>query len=182
MRCPASAETWPASAWASASARSFASGATAAVQTKAVEQHRDALPPRRQRRAEDGGKLAAAERRGDRQRIVEHGGMAGERAVDDRALAREAFIIDAGAAAGPARAAAAEQRRRDRRRRRGIADAHLAQADQIALRRDRVVAGGHRGEEFLLVQRGLFGEIGGRLVERERDDAQLSARRARAAD
>ena len=92
------------------------------------------------RRAENGGELAAAERRRDPERIVEHGGVTGERAVDDRALAREAFVVDAGAAAGPARAAAAEQRRRDGRRRRGVADAHLAEADEIGLRRHGIVA------------------------------------------
>ena len=46
---------------------------------EAVEQDRNALPPRRQRRAENGGKLAAAERRGDRERIVQRGDMARER-------------------------------------------------------------------------------------------------------
>ncbi len=60
-------------------------------------------------------------------------------------LRAKPVLVDAGAAAGPARAAAAEQGRRDRRRRRGIADAHLAQADEIALRRDRFVSGRHRG-------------------------------------
>ena len=100
-------------------------------------------------------------------------------AVDDGALARQAFFVDAGAAAGPARAAAAEQGRGDRRRRRGIADAHLAQADQIALRRYGLVSAVHRGEEFLLAERRPFGEVGGRPVERKRNDAQPSTGRAR---
>ena len=64
------------------------------------------------------------------ERIVQHAGVPRERAVDDAALARQAVFIDAGAAAGPARAAAAEQCRGDGRRRRGIADAHLAQAER----------------------------------------------------
>ena len=74
--------------------------------------------------------------------------MTVERAVDHGALAREAVVVDAGAAAGPARAAAAEQGRRERGGRGGVADAHLAEADQIAVRRHRVIAGRHRGEEF----------------------------------
>ena len=99
--------------------------------------------------------------------------------VDHITLARQTLIVDAGAAARPARATAAEQGRRDRRRRRGIADAHLAQADEIALRRDRLVSGRHSGEEFLLAQRRLFGEVGGRPVEFERNDPQACAGRAR---
>ena len=88
--------------------------------------------PRGERSAENGGKLAAAERGGDVQRIGKHGGVARERAVDGDAFARHAVIVDAGAAAGPARAATAEQRRRQRRRRRGVADAHFAEDDDIA--------------------------------------------------
>ena len=88
-----------------------------------------------------------------RERIVEHGGVARERAVDGRALAREAFIVDAGAAAGPAPAAAAEQRRGDRRRRRGVADAHLAEAEEIGLRRHGIVAGRRRRRGILLGHR-----------------------------
>ena len=75
--------------------------------------------------------------------------MTRERAVDDGALARQAVFVDAGAAAGPARAAAAEQSRGDGGGRRGVADAHLAEADEIALRRHRLVSGRDRGEEFL---------------------------------
>ena len=84
-------------------------------------------------------------------------------------------IVDAGAAAGPARAAAAEQRRRDRRGRRGVADAHFAEADEVGFRRHRVVAGAHRGEKFRFVERRACGEIGRRLVERQRNDAQAGA-------
>ena len=102
------------------------------------------------RGAEDGGELAAAERGGDAERIVEEAGVTVERAVDDVALARKPVVVDAGAAAGPARAAAAEQSGGNRGGRRGVADAHFAQADQIAVGRDGVVAGGDRGEEFAL--------------------------------
>ncbi len=149
---------------------------------KAVEQHRNALPPRRERRAENGGKLAAAERRGNGQRIVERRDMARQRGIDHGALARQAVFIDAGAAAGPARTAAAEQSRRDRGRRRGIADAHFAEADEIAIRRHGVITGRDRGEKFSLGQRRLLREVRGRLFERQRNDAQCARRRLWQAD
>ena len=64
------------------------------------------------------------------------------------ALSGKAVVVYAGAAAGPARAAAAEGRRRQRRGRRGVADAHFAEADQIAVRRHGVMAGCDGCEEF----------------------------------
>ena len=57
----------------------------------------------------------------------------------------------------------------------GVADAHFAQANQIAVRRHGVVAGRDRGEEFALAERRAFGEVGGRLVERQRNDAERRA-------
>ncbi len=142
---------------------------------KTIEQNRNAPAPRRQCGAENGGKLAAAECRGYGQRVVQRCDMSRDRPVDRAALARQAVFVDAGAAAGPTRAAAAEQRRGDGRRRGGVADAHFAEADQIAVRRHRVVAGRHRSEEFLLAQRRLLGEVGGRRFERQRNDAQFRA-------
>jgi hypothetical protein len=46
------------------------------------------------------------------------------------------------------------------------------------LRRHRLVSGVHRVDEFLLAKRRLFGEVGGRPIELERNDAQLSTCRA----
>ena len=57
----------------------------------------------------------------------------GEPCVDDLALSRQAGIVEAGAAPCPTLAAAAEQRRGKGRRRGGVADAHLAEADEIGL-------------------------------------------------
>src|SRR5262249_3278130 len=74
------------------------------------------------------------------ERMVKHVRVTRERVVYGRALAREAFIVDAGAATGPAPAAATEQRRGERRGRRGVADPHLAETDEIGLRRHGVVA------------------------------------------
>ena len=135
--------------------------------------------PRRQRGAEDGGKLAAAQRGGDTQRIVENCLVPGEGGVDHRALALEAAFVDAGAVAGKACAAAAEQGRRDRRSRCGIADAHLAQHHEIGFGRERFVSRRHGVEERGLVHGGLNGEVRRRMIEVERDDAELGARKLR---
>ena len=66
---------------------------------EAVEQHRNAAVARGERGAEDGGKLAAAERRCDQERIAQNAGMPGERLVDCGPLARKTLVVDAGAAA-----------------------------------------------------------------------------------
>ena len=102
-----------------------------------------------------------------------------EARVDRRALALEAALVDAGAVPGKACAAAAEQRRRDCRGRGGIADAHLAQHHDIGLGRKRVVSGRHGVEELGLVHGGLLGEIRRGMIEVERDDAELGARKLR---
>ena len=80
--------------------------------------------------------------------------MARKRAVDDVALSGKPQIVDAGAAAGPALTAAAEQGGRDRRSRGGVADAHFAEAEEIALRLDGIIARGDGGDEFGLAERG----------------------------
>ena len=88
-------------------------------------------------------------------------------------------IVDAGAAAGPALAAAAEQGGRDRRGRGGVADAHFAETEEIALRLDGIIAGGDGGDEFGLAERRALREIGGGGFELQRNDAQRRAGRAR---
>jgi hypothetical protein len=143
-----------------------------------VDQHRNARPPRGERRAEERGEFPPAQGGRDPQRIVEQAAVTVECRVDRGTLAREAPIVDAGAAAGPADAAAAEQRRRDGGRRRRVADAHFAEADEVGLGRDRVMAGRHRGQEFVLGHRRRRGEVRGRPFERERDDPQPGVRDA----
>ncbi len=147
---------------------------------EAIEQGRNAQMPRGQRRAQDGGKLAAAQRRRHTQRIVQNRSVPGQRPVDHLALALEAGIVDAGAIAGETRAAAAaaEQSRRHGRGRGGVADAHLAQHHEIGVGRKRLIARRDRGEKFRLAHGRCHGEIRGRLVERQRDDAKLGARLA----
>ena len=140
---------------------------------EAVDDDRNALPPRRQRRAQDGGELTAAHCGGDLQRIAEDRAMTRQSSINRGALAGESLIVDAGAAARPARPAAAEQRSRDGRRRRGVADAHLAETDEVGIGRHGVVSGRDRGEKRALVHGRGLGEVRRRPVEVERNDAQL---------
>ncbi len=88
-------------------------------------------------------------------------------------------IVDAGAAAGPLRAVAAEQSGRERRGSGGVADPHLAEANQIGVRPHRAVAGCDRGEKRCLVHRRFTGEVGGRYFEIERRDAKRGGHRLR---
>ena len=53
-----------------------------------------------------------------------------------KSLLRDSGVVDAGAAAGPARGVAAEQRGAQRRRRGRVCNAHLAYGEQIAFARD----------------------------------------------
>ena len=77
-----------------------------------------------------------------------------ERRLDRRALARQARIVDAGAAAGPAASAAAKQRRTQHRRRGGVGDAHLADREQIAVRRHGPIAEVDGGEKLVDIHAG----------------------------
>jgi len=78
---------------------------------KAIEQNGNASVPRGERSAENGGKLATAERSCEAQRIAEDGAVSGERPVNHIALALQALLVEACAVTGEAGAAAAEQRR-----------------------------------------------------------------------
>ncbi len=102
--------------------------------------------------------------------------MAGERGIDRPALAREALVIDAGAAAGPALAAAAEQGGGDGGGGGRVADAHFAETDEVRVGRDRGIAGGDGGEECRFVHGRLLREVRGGGFERERDDRRVCPR------
>ena len=149
---------------------------------EAVEQHRNILPPCRKRRPENGGKLAAAEARQRRERIVERATCrASARSITVR-LRASPSVIDAGAATGPALTAAAKQRGGNGGRRRGIADPHFAETHEIAVGGDGVMTGCDRGNEFAFAHRRRLREIRGRLVERKRNDAQRRRRQRARAD
>ena len=101
---------------------------------------------RREDRAGHRGDLAAAEPAQHLERVVEMPGMARERRLHGSDLAREAVVVDAGAAPDPVRGLAAVKRGVDRRRDRGVADAHLADAEEIGAAGDRLHAEGHGGD------------------------------------
>ncbi len=79
--------------------------------------------------------------------------------VDRYLLALQPVLVDARAATGEARSSPAEQSGGDRRSRRGVADAHLAEHDEVGIGRERIVTGGDRIEELSLVHGGSFGEV-----------------------
>jgi len=102
--------------------------------------------------------------------------MKAERGIDRRALARQSGIVDAGAAAGPARSPAAKQCRAQRRRRGGVGDAHLADREQIAVRRHRSISDVDRAQKFVDVHRGRDREVARRAVEFDRHHPQARRR------
>ncbi len=93
--------------------------------------------------------------------------VARDRGAHRVGLAPQALVVDARAAADPIPGCAAEQRVIDRRRRRRVADAHLAQHEQVGLGGERLHAEGDRRRAGLLVERRLLGDVAGRLVERQ---------------
>src|SRR6476619_2468517 len=95
--------------------------------------------------------------------------MALEPRVDRFAFSRHACIVEASAAPCPTLAATAEQRRGKRRCRRGVADAHLAEANEISACRHRVVSGRHSLGELRLGHSLILREISGGGIELERD-------------
>jgi len=144
-----------------------------------VEQKGNAMMARRQRRAQDGREFAPAKRRRDPQWVTEHSGMACKSQINHRALVDQPVVIDPGAAPGPPRATAIKERGRDRGCGRRVADSHLAQTQKVGLRAHRVIPGRNGGKKRALVHRRRLREIRRRLVERERNDSQLSVRRVR---
>ena len=84
-------------------------------------------------------------------------------------------IVEPGAAPGPALAAAAEERRGQRRRRRGVADSHFAEADEVGRRRHGIGARGDRFDKLGLGHGLGLGEVGGRRVEPQWNDAKRGA-------
>ena len=129
--------------------------------------------PRGEHGAGDRREFAAAQGCGHRQRIAENAAMEMQRGLDRRALARQPVVVDAGAAAGPARRAAAEQGRAQRCRRRRVRDAHLADRQQVAIVGHGAISGVDRFEILVGAHRRGLGEIARRTFEFDRHDAKL---------
>jgi hypothetical protein len=90
-----------------------------------IEQNGDLIGSCGERSPRDSGELAPSQGGGDSQRIAQDSAMVAHRRLDDRALALQPRIVDAGSPTDPLRRTAAENRRAKRRRRGGISDAHL---------------------------------------------------------
>ena len=145
---------------------------------KAVEQHRHALQPSGDDRAEDRRQLPPAEPTQHFQRVGQRRTVARDRGFDHVALPREAGRIDARAVPDPIGRGTTEQRQRDRRRGGRVGDAHLADAEQVDAVRQRRHAALDRREAVGFRHRRGLGEVGGRPVEVERDDGKLGADRS----
>jgi hypothetical protein len=114
-----------------------------------------------------GGDLAAAEAAEHLQRIGQVAAMERESLGDRVALAGEPVVIDAGAGADPVGRIAAEQGGEDGGGDGGVADAHLADGEKVDAAGGRFHAEGHGGGAIALAHRGVLGEVGGRLLERQ---------------
>ena len=75
--------------------------------------------------------LEPTDRSEDTDRVRRVGGVAGDRLLDDGDLASMRRVIDARPAAGHVGRCRSGQDRHDRARRRGVADAHVADADEF---------------------------------------------------
>ena len=118
-----------------------------------VEHDRHLLHARREDRAGDGRKFAAAEAAKDFQRIFQMRGMQGEPLVDDRRLAGDHGRVGAGAWTGPIGAAAAVERGKDRGGGGRAADADVADRQQIDAAGHRLHAERHGRRAAALVER-----------------------------
>jgi hypothetical protein len=143
---------------------------------EAVQQHRHAVAARRQHGAQDRRKLPPAHGSGKRQRVAAQRLVARQRGIDRPRLARQSGIVDTGAASRPIHARAAEQSAGQRGGDGGVADAHLAQAQQIGAGLDGIVAGRNGGEKLPLVHRRPGSEVSRRAVEFERHHAEVRTR------
>ena len=124
-------------------------------------------------RAGDGGDLTSAEAapalRADRQDASLCSATAARTAS---ALRFRPASSTPGAPSDPVLRLAAVERVIDRRRRRGVADAHLAERQQVRLGGQRLHAVGHRSGAGPLVHRRLLRDVAGRLLQRELVDLQ----------
>ena len=140
---------------------------------EAVDDHRHLLLTRGEDGAEHRGDLAPTEPREDRQRIGEHAGVMHERAVDGIGLAGQAGIVDARAAPDPVGTPAAEERGIERGGHRGIADPHLADAEEVGAARHGLHAVGDGRRAHAVVHGRTLRDVAGRQLQRQLENAQV---------
>ena len=144
---------------------------------EAIEQHGDARPARRDDGARHRRQFAPAEPAHDLERIVERVRMRRDARLDDGGLAANAGLVDTGARPDPVGRPAAVARAAERGGDGRVADAHLADAQQIGARVELRHAERDGVEKVHLVHRRSLREIAGRRVERQRVDAEIGADR-----
>src|SRR5690606_7393876 len=142
---------------------------------EAVQQYRNLTPPRGKRSTEHGSEFPSANMLEGKQRVLQRRAMASKRSVYDSSFARQSFIVNTCPTANPVGATATEQGRSKGRRNRRVADAHLAERNEIGVLRNRIHASFDRREKFALAHRRSKGKIGSRSVDIERDHLQLRA-------
>jgi hypothetical protein len=98
-----------------------------------------------------------------------------DRSLDDGGLVRHAFVVEAGAAAGPKMGRSVEKRGIDRRGRCRIADSHFTEAQKIDIRRNGVHAEFEGRNAILRAHRRGKREIFRRPIECEFEDFQIQA-------
>ena len=98
----------------------------------AIEHHRDRTMACRHGRRCDRDQFRAADLAQDLERVGDPGDSS-NRLLHGRPLAGQPLVVDTGAASDPRGGFAARQRGSDRRRRRGVADADLAEDQEVAI-------------------------------------------------
>ena len=138
----------------------------------AVEHDRHLLVACRDDGAGNGGDLPPAQTAQHFQRIGEMLPVKGDGIAHSGDLARQNFACGAGAGPDPFLRRAAIEAVADGGGDRGVADAHLAEAQEVRAAGDGFHAEGHGGGAGLLVERGVAGDVRGRIVEGEVEHPQ----------
>ena len=126
-------------------------------------------------RARDRRKLPPADAAERGQWIAACLGVPRERRVDHGRLAREPVGIDTGPRPYPGRTVAAKKRRRERGCGGGVADSHLAEAEQVRTAIDRSHARLQHCDAVCLAERRRLRHVLGGRVEIERHYRQFGA-------
>ena len=135
--------------------------------------HRHLLHPRGEDRAGDGREFAAADPAQHFQRILQMARHASASAASTTSALRASSPRRRPSRARPSRRRCRRtERAEDRRRNGGIADAEIAEAQQIGAAGNRLHAEGHGGGAAALVERGVLGDVGGRQMQRQVEDLQ----------
>ena len=138
----------------------------------AVEDDRHLLGARGDDRAGYRREFAPADAAQDLERIAAMAAVQRDRRIDRLGLAAHHRRIRARARPDPVGAAAAVEHAKHGRGDGRIADAEIAEAEEIGAACDRLHAVGHGGGAAAFVERGLARDVAGRQMQREVEDLQ----------